>query len=231
MEWEMACSWKRDGDDAMEALLKQVVLAAHSGNKPVTIKQIPSSLRLVGVGTDAAVVLHPDQPEQVFKVYAEGRLEKKEREREVYRRLGESPRFCRCFGEGTNYLILSYEKGPTLYECLEQGISIPEQVIADVEEARRYARERGLNPRDIHLKNVILQNGRAKVVDVSEYLLPGDDRRWDHLVQAYQDFYPLIRGKKIPSWLLEWVKKSYFAQVSPDFSVQEFGRRFIRMFT
>jgi hypothetical protein len=231
MEREMACPEKRDGADAMEELLKQVVLAAHSGNEPVTVKEIPPSLRVVGVGTDATVVWHPDRPKQVFKVYAEGRLEKKEREREVYRRLGESPRFCRCFGEGPNYLILSYEEGPTLYECLEQGIFIPEQVIADVEEARLHAREKGLNPRDIHLKNVILQNGRAKLVDLSEFLLPGDDHRWDHLVQAYHDFYPLIQGRKIPAWLLEWVKKSYYAQASSDFSVQEFGRRFIRLFT
>ena len=58
----------------------------------------------------------------------------------------------------------------TLFDCVLQGIHIPEQVINDVEDAREYVRNKGLNPRDIHLKNILLQNGRAKILDVSEYI-------------------------------------------------------------
>src|SRR5690606_26217314 len=47
-------------------------------------------------------------------------------------------------------LVLSYEEGKTLFDCILEGIHIPEQVIQDVEEAREYARSKGLNPRDIH---------------------------------------------------------------------------------
>src|SRR5690606_23992909 len=123
----------------------------------------------------------------------------------------------------------SYERGPTLYQCLEEGIVIPRQIITDVDHACRYARSRGLNPRDIHLKNVLLQDGRAKLIDVSEYLNPGNDHRWQYLVQGYEQFYSLIRGKKIPTWIIELVKNAYYHQASDQFSVVEFCQRFIQM--
>lgn len=209
--------------------LKQIDFHANEGTDLVTINRVPPVFKLIGRGTDAVVVQHPDLPDRVFKVFASERVQKKEIEYLVYQRLGNSPYFSRCLGQGENYLILSYEAGPTLYECIEQGIMIPEQVIHDVEEARSYARSVGLNPRDIHLKNVLLQNGRAKIIDVSEYLNQGNDGRWDHLVQGYRDFYPLIQGKKIPAWLIELVKKTYYLQVTDEFSVTEFGRRIVQM--
>ncbi|MBA4492807.1 serine/threonine protein kinase [Paenactinomyces guangxiensis] len=213
----------------IESQLKQIDFHVNPGNELVTIKWVPPVFHLIGWGTDAVVVQHPDGPDRVFKVFARERLHKKENEYDVYQRIGQSPYFARCFAKGENYLVLSYEEGPTLYQCLEQGIVIPEQVIADVEDARTYARSRGLNPRDIHLKNVLLQNGRAKLIDVSEFLQPGDDGRWDHLVQGYRDFYHLIKGKKIPSWVIELVKKTYYMQVTDEFSVSEFGRRFVQL--
>jgi hypothetical protein len=68
-------------------------------------------------------------------------------------------------------LVLSFEQGVTLYDCLLQGVRVPEQAIQDVEESREFVRSQGLNPRDIHLKNVLLQEGRGKVLDVSEYII------------------------------------------------------------
>jgi hypothetical protein len=85
-----------------------------------------------------------------------------------------------------------------------------------------------LNPRDIHLKNVLLQDGHAKIIDVSEYVKPGNDGRWDHLVQSYHLYYPYIAGRKIPVWMLEMVKRAYYMQKGTgDFSVQEFGRQLL----
>ncbi|WP_240627287.1 serine/threonine protein kinase [Thermoflavimicrobium daqui] len=214
----------------LELLIKQIDFHSYSDNRIVTIRSIPSELELIGKGTDAVVVRHLDQPHMVYKVYSPERIEKLENEYAVYRQLGDSPYFCVCYSKGSRFLSLSYEEGPTLYECLEQGIEIPDQVIADVEQARSYVRSLGLNPRDIHLKNVIMQDGHAKILDVSEYIYPGDDGRWNHLVQAYDLFYPLIKGKKIPIWLIEWIKKSYYKQVGETFSVMEFGKRFAQLF-
>ncbi|MFC7441225.1 serine/threonine protein kinase [Laceyella putida] len=217
-------------DIKLDERLQEIRIHANERNEPVEVEHIPPIFRLIGVGTDAVVVQHPDYPELVFKCYALDRLGKKEQEQQVYERLGDSPYFAKLKGSGARHLALSYEPGPTLYQCLEQGIIIPEQVIEQVEEARRYARSKGLNPRDIHLKNVILQGNKAKVIDVSEYLNPGNDQRWDHLVEGYHLFYSLIRGKKLPAWLIEAVKNIYLQQQGSSFHLQEFGKKIMNLF-
>lgn len=214
---------------SVEQLIRAIRLKPNEGNQLISILHLPEEFELVGVGTDAVVVRHPKYPAIAWKVFAEERVSKKEAEYKVYQQLGRSPFFATCYFEGENYLCLSFEEGPTLYQCIEEGIIIPEQVIDDVDEACRYARKQGLNPRDIHLKNVLLQAGRAKLIDVSEYAKPGNDRRWDYLVTGYRHFYSLIRGKKIPTWLIELVKNAYYQQRDDQFSVVEFGQRFIQM--
>lgn len=213
----------------IEQQINQIQLQASEQNQLVSVEHIPEDFRVVGIGTDAVVVRDHSFPQYVWKVFAPQKVEKKSLEYKVYQRLGSSPFFATCYAQGENYLCLSYEEGPTLYQCLEEGIVIPRQVIIDVDEARRYARSRGLNPRDIHLKNVLLQNGRAKLIDVSEYLNPGNDYRWDYLVQGYEQFYSLIRGKKIPTWMIELVKNAYYHQVSDQFSVVDFCQRFVQL--
>lgn len=211
-----------------EEAIRELVFHANPENELVTIESIPPGLSLIGYGTDAVVVRHPDLKDRVFKVFADDRLHKVDQEFKVYQTLGESPYFAHCYRKGDNYLLLSYEAGINLYECLCEGIEIPEQVIIDVERARNEARLKGLNPRDIHLKNVLLQHGRGKLLDVSEYLKPGDDRRWDDLVEAYYEFYPFIRGHKVPVWLMESVKMMYSRKKSSSFSVREFGAKFMK---
>lgn len=127
-------------------------------------------------------------------------------------------------------MVISYEEGMTLYDCLLKGIHIPEQVIHDVDDARKDAFDRGLNPRDIHLKNILLHNGRAKIVDVSEYLKPGDDKRWEYLKEGYQEYYHLIDGKALPHWILETVRKWYNQSPSESFKVHDFAKELLLLF-
>ncbi|MRH41095.1 serine/threonine protein kinase [Aquibacillus halophilus] len=196
--WEMA----------MQSL-SEISISSSSNNEPVTIYGGSENLRCVGVGTDAAVFQFLHTPEYAFKRYADNKFSKIEIEESVYEKIGDSRYFSKCFASYDNYLVLSYEDGITLYDCLLQGIHIPEQVIKDVEDARDYVREKGLNPRDIHLKNILLQNGRAKIIDVSEYVQQGNDFRWEHLKKAYEDYYHLIDSKSVPYWLLETIRKWY----------------------
>jgi hypothetical protein len=177
--------------------------------EPVHLTNIPSTFEVIGIGTDAAVVRHVRQPTFVYKVYADEAADKCAVEYEVYQRLAACDRYATCFARGKKYLQLSYEPGPTLYQCLEQGIEISPNVITQVEEAREFARRQGLNPRDIHLKNIIVQNDHIKLIDVSEYMTAGNDNRWEHLVEGYRLFYPFIRGKKLPVSLIEKVKHWY----------------------
>src|SRR5690606_19655106 len=126
------------------------------------------------------------------------------------------------FGATDRLLVLKYEEGPTLFDCLLQGIPVPDQVIADVETARDFVRKQGMNPRDIHLKNILLQNGRAKLLDVSEYIKPGNDFRWEHLKKAYTEYYGLIKGTPMPFWLLDTIRKWYHHWNNYSSSIDEF---------
>lgn len=89
----------------------------------------------------------------------------------------------------------------------------------------------GAEPRDIHLKNVLMQDGRAKVLDVSEYVKEGDDKRWEHLVWAYHTFYSGISEVKVPSWILDTIKKWYYKLDNSNFNLEEFAQRASQLFS
>jgi hypothetical protein len=216
--------------DTVEDLLAEIRIRASASNEPIVIEHVPAPLRLLGSGTDAVVVQHPGLPERAFKIYAPETIGCLADEYDAYQRLAGSPYFARCLGQGPFYLELSYEPGPTLYECLVQGIPVPEQAMADVEAARHHARQVGLHPKDVHLKNVLLQGNRGKILDVSKYVAPGDeDRVWDHLAEGYRRFYPVIRGRRIPVWVIEMVKRRYKAQPKEQFSLDLFGAKMLRI--
>ncbi|MGJ9457306.1 serine/threonine protein kinase [Oceanobacillus sp. CF4.6] len=202
--------------------LSKIRITSNPNNQPVTIHGDSDGLKCIGVGTDAAVFQCLYVPSYAFKIYAEDKVSKINIEEEVYHTLGESPFFSTCFASTENYLVLSFEEGPTLFDCLLQGIHIPESVILDVEDARQYIREQGLNPRDIHLKNILMQNGRAKIIDVSEYIQPGNDFRFEHLKKAYEDHYHRMDSKPVPFWLLETIRKWYNQQQKYFSTYEEF---------
>ncbi|WP_226667827.1 serine/threonine protein kinase [Metabacillus litoralis] len=193
----------------VDELLSEIRIASNPKNKPVTINGHSKDLRCIGIGTDAAVFQYIHLPNYAFKLFADEKQDKIQLEAQVYNKLNGSPYFSTCYAAYDRYLVLSFESGITLYDCLLQGVHIPYQVIEDVEDARKYAKKQNLNPRDIHLKNILLQDGRAKVIDVSEYSKPGDDHRWEHLKKAYLAYYDIIDGKALPFWLMETVQRWY----------------------
>lgn len=219
----------KDFEKVMETLSKINVLS-NPNNEPVTIIGEAENLKCVGIGTDAAVFWSEHTPAYAFKLYAKDKSAKVMVEESVYRKLGNSPFFSTCFGSNGNCLVLSYEEGKTLFECILEGIHIPEQAINDVEEAREYARSKGLNPRDIHLKNILLQNGRAKIIDVSEYTMSGNDCRWEHLKKGYEQYYHLIDGKSVPIGVVETVRKWYNRRGKKSLSFEEITTPILKLF-
>ncbi|MBM7607389.1 serine/threonine protein kinase [Lysinibacillus composti] len=211
-----------DWDIAISSLSK-ITVTSNPNNEPVSIYGDVEGLKCIGVGTDAAVFQSQSAPTYAFKLYAEDKRDKVEIEANVYSKIEGSPYFSACFAATDKYLVLNYEEGKTLFDCILQGIHIPEQVISDVEIARDYVRSKGLNPRDIHLKNILLQDGRAKLLDVSEYVMPGNDFRWEHLKKGYEQYYHLIDGKTVPFWLVETVRKWYNQQTN-QFKFEEFTK-------
>lgn len=178
---------------------------------PVVVHEVPSPWQVLGCGNYAAVLVHPRFNDVVVKVYAPGRPGLQE-EVEVYDRLGEHVSFSRCWGFGENYLMLKRWFGVTLYDCVLRGIPIPSQVIQDIDEALEYAQARGLNPHDVHGRNIMVVEGRGVVVDVSDFLVEEDCGAWEDLKNAYKWFYrPFILplGVKIPHAVLNLVRRSY----------------------
>lgn len=189
--------------------LARVTVTSNLHNEPVTVSEVPKELTCVGIGTDAAVFQYKELPQYVFKLFAEDKRHKISVEQEVYQSLGTTAFFPICYGATDTFLVLSHEEGKTLFDCVVEGVHIPEAVVQDVENARNYVREKGLNPRDIHLKNILLQNGRGKIIDVSEYVKPGNDFRWEHLKKGYEEYYHFFDGKAVPLWIVETVRKAY----------------------
>ncbi|MED1467627.1 serine/threonine protein kinase [Bacillus salipaludis] len=210
--------------------LRNIEVIGNENNHPVNIIGFAEGLKCIGIGTDAAVFYYHRTPAYVFKVYSSQALKKKDVEEYVYEHLKGSRFFPKLYGNGANYIVLSFEQGVTFNDCLLQGIPITEQAIRDVEDAREYVRSQGLNPRDIHLKNILLQNGRGKVLDVSEYVKKGNDHRWEHLVWAYKNFYPFISGVQVPLWILATIKHLYFRIDLASFVLEEFSGRVSRLF-
>lgn len=220
---------EKDLEKVIHSLSKMNVIS-NPNNEPVTINGGEEDLKCIGIGTDAAVFQSNYAPAYAFKLYAKDKTAKVEKEESVYRKLGDSPFFSTCFGSYDNCLVLSYEEGKTLFDCILEGIHIPEQVIKDVEEAREYARSKGLNPRDIHLKNILLQNGRAKIIDVSEYTMSGNDFRWEHLKKGYEQYYHLIDGKSVPIGVVETVRKWYNRRGKNSSSFEEITTPVLKLF-
>lgn len=191
-----------------------------SPNDPVVVHHVPVPWQVLGTGNYAAVLLHPDHPELVVKVYAPGRPGF-EAEREVYRRLGRHPAYSECLYAADGFLVLKRLHGVTLYDAVHRGLPIPEQVIRDIDRALDYARRRGLHPHDVHGRNVMMNDGRGLVVDVSDFLEEEDCTKWKDLRAAYHRVYRPVFMRlrmRVPYALLDTVRLGYrtFRRAFPD---------------
>lgn len=198
-------------DRVEHELLPQLVVRSVMPHDPVVVQQLPQPWALLGSGNYAAVVMHPDHPHRVVKVYAPGRPGL-EQEAEVYRRIGRHPAYSECHHVGSTYLVLRRLRGITLYDCLRTGVPIPPRAMEDIHEALIHARNRGLHGHDVHGRNLMLHEGRGLIVDISDFLNPEPCSAWPDLRLAYRLLYrPLIAplGLRAPGPVLDWVRRNY----------------------
>lgn len=147
----------------------------------------------------------------VVKVYGR-RPEELQKEIEVYKKLGNHDSFSTLYGYGETYLVLKKIEGVTLFEAVVKGMQIPISVIDDIDQGLEYARSVGLNPFDVHGKNVVMFKGRGYIVDVSDFYKLGYCRKWDDLKKAYYKIYKPFLYKfhpPIPFFIVDGIRKGY----------------------
>lgn len=194
-----------------QELLPNLKMESIQPHNPVVVHQVLKPWQLLGIGNYAGVFYHSDYCDLVVKIYAPGKSGWSE-ELEVYRRLGSHPAFSTCFYAENNFLILKRIDGITLYDCMNQGLKIPRQVIKDIDLALEYARNRGLYSHDVHGRNVMMLKGRGLVVDVSDFLEQEPCLAWSDLKKAYYWLYlPLFswHRMRLPYFILNLVRISY----------------------
>ncbi|WP_018664649.1 hypothetical protein [Heyndrickxia acidiproducens] len=194
-----------------EGLVEKILLESKNPHDPVIVKNIPDGWKCIETGNYAAVFSHATCPGLAVKVIREN-TEALKKEAKVYKQLGDHPAYSKCFYHGPNYLVLKKLKGITLYDAIAKGIRIPASVIGDINEALLFARKSGLNPYDVHAKNVMMKDGRGYVVDVSDFYKEGKDEKWDDFVKAYQKIYLKTLYKhpvKIPYKVLNFIRHAY----------------------
>lgn len=192
-------------------LIANVVLQSHNQNDPIEVKRTPKNWRCIGVGNYAAVFINELKENVVVKVYARD-INGLKKEAEVYEKLGKHPSYSYLIHKGQNYLVLKRLEGITLYDAILKGIRIPESVIKDINDALKYAKGKGLNPFDVHGKNVMMKDGKGFVVDVSDFYKEGKDQKWEDLVKAYYKIYIKTLYKyplKVQPKLLDKVRHLY----------------------
>ncbi|BBP91193.1 hypothetical protein BsIDN1_48110 [Bacillus safensis] len=83
-------------------------------------------------------------------------------------------------------------------------------MIEQVDDALEEAREKGLNPSDIHLRNLILtKEGRIRVIDVARFTQTKACHQWDDLKTAYAYYQKPFFPKKAPRLWLEVIAYLY----------------------
>lgn len=192
-------------------LLPFIQLESDSPFDPIRVKNGSKTWKTVGVGNYAAVFVHLSKPDWVVKVYGRNPDELK-KEIDVYKQLGSHKAYSTLYGYGEQFLVLKKLEGITLFNALVKGIYIPETVIKDIDNGLTYAKSVGLNPYDVHGKNVVMKNGRGYIVDISDFYKDGYCSKWDDLKKGYYKLYKPFIGKyhpPIPFSIVDGIRKGY----------------------
>lgn len=158
-------------------------------NKKNRLISYDDSLKLVGTGR-SAFVFRIKSSNQVIKVFFPEFTYLAKEEAEIYKILQNISYYPSIHDFGSNYIVIDYIEGLTLFECVSHGKLITSNYIKEIDHALSLALAQGLNPSDIHLRNIfITSDGEIKIIDVARFRQQKDCRRWDDLKKAYEQLY------------------------------------------
>ncbi|WP_301109731.1 protein kinase family protein [Sporosarcina sp.] len=174
------------------------------------------SLCLIGTGR-SAFVFRIKSSNKAIKVFFPDFIDISKEEAEIYQSLQGIHYFPSIYETGSNYVVMDHINGYTLFECLTHGIVITAEHIKEIDHALSLASAVGLNPSDIHLRNIfITSNHDIKLIDVARYRQRKNCRQWNNLKKAHRQFYcKRFFMKKIPASLLNILALLYKKDLIP----------------
>ncbi|NKE06890.1 MULTISPECIES: protein kinase family protein [Mesobacillus] len=200
-----------------EHLANSVVYSIRGSKAALVHKD--SSLRLVGEGR-SAFAFRINGTNLVLKVFFPQFEKVAAEEAGIYKELAGIPFFPSLHESGRNYLVMDYVRGMTLYQCLANGMPIAAGHIEEVDHALKLAREKGLNPSDIHLRNIIITpDDEVKLIDVARFRQMKQCSQWDDLKSAFYKYYRNERfPKKMPEPAINLIAFFYKKGLLPTIS-------------
>ncbi|MGP7815823.1 protein kinase family protein [Niallia sp. 01092] len=186
----------------------------HFFNKKYAEAKKHKDLELIGKGRSAFVfkIKHTDL---VIKVFFNKYKHLAKTEGEIYETVKGIPFFPQIHEIGENYIVIDYIKGKTLFDCLIEGIIITEPHIKEADKAILLSKQKGLNPSDIHLKNIILtKRNEIKIIDLARFRQVKKCTQWSDLKKAYYKLYQKrFFPKKVSKYILHIIRILYKKQL------------------
>ena len=172
------------------------------------------SLKLIGTGR-SAFVFRINNSSMAIKVFFPDYTYIAKEEADIYIALHDISYFPTVYDSGINYIVMDFIEGRTLFECVNQGIPITAEHIKEIDAALLLASNRGLNPSDIHLRNIfITSTNEIKLIDVARFRQTKDCTQWSDLKSAYVLYYKKrYFPKKIPAPIMNTVAFFYKKQL------------------
>jgi predicted Ser/Thr protein kinase len=194
--------------------LAQSVKFTGKGTK-IRLDELDDELEIIGKGR-SAYVFRVRGADQAIKVFFPTYQFLAKEEADIYSLLQGNDYYPKLYDTGHNYLVIDYISGNTLFECLVKGIQINDHHIKAVDKALMVAKEKGLNPSDIHLRNIMITTeGRIKLIDVARFHQVKHCSQWDDLKQAYHSFYRRLPNK-YPEFVLNLIAFLYKKRFIPS---------------
>ncbi|MEK4023710.1 MULTISPECIES: protein kinase family protein [unclassified Sporosarcina] len=187
-------------------------------NKENRLIHYDDSLMHIGTGR-SAFVFRIKSTMKAIKVYFPAFSYIAKEETDIYKKLQNITYYPAVYDSGSNYIVMDYIEGHTLFECLSKGEIITSAHIKQIDDALSLAAARGLNPSDVHLRNIIVTiTGEIKLIDVARFRQTKDCRQWDNLKRAYVNFYcKRLFPKKVSAPFLNFIAILYKKRCIPFF--------------
>lgn len=174
------------------------------------------SLILVGTGR-SAFVFRIKTSFKAIKVFFPDFIHIAKEEAAIYKILQDITYYPSIYESGSNYIVMDYIDGQTLFQCMTQGKLITTAHINEIDYALSLASNLALNPSDIHLRNIfITSNDEIIIIDVARFRQTKDCKQWENLKKAYYHVYTSrFFVKKMPAPLLNIVAFLYKKGIIP----------------